>query len=182
MDNGNKLFKIKGKAWKIEREGKLIDDIDTDMIYHNKYLHIVDKKEMARYAFSNLDGWKNFPELADSDGILIVGENFGCGSSRQHAVDCFISLGIKAIIGKSFGAIYKRNAINSGLAIFECRDIDKADIRTGDEIEIDIKTGNILKNEKRVARAKPMSKIQLDIYKAGNLFEYAKKMEKSFMP
>ena len=168
---------IKGRVWKVERDGKLIDDIDTDMIYHNKYLHIVDKKEMAKYAFSNLEGWRDFPEKAKEGDILIVGENFGCGSSRQHAVDCFISLGIAAIIGKSFGAIYKRNAINSGLAILECKYIDKADIRTGDEIEINIETGEIFKNGVMVAKAKPMSKIQLEIYKAGNLFEYAKKIE-----
>ena len=85
---------IKGRVWKIERDNKLIDDIDTDMIYHNKYLHIVDKNEMAKYAFSNLDGWKDFPMKARKGDLLIVGENFGCGSSRQHAVDCFISLGI----------------------------------------------------------------------------------------
>ena len=177
MNNIDKtLDKIKGRVWKIERDGKLIDDIDTDMIYHNKYLHIVDKKEMGKYAFSNLDGWKNFPELVRNGDILIVGENFGYGSSRQHAVDCFISLGIKAIIGKSFGAIYKRNAINSGLAIFECKNIDKSDIKNGDIIEIDIETGKILKNGRQVAKAKPMSKIQLAIYKAGNLFEYAKKI------
>ncbi|KAA0006577.1 MAG: 3-isopropylmalate dehydratase [Thermoplasmata archaeon] len=168
---------IKGRVWKVERDGKLIDDIDTDMIYHNKYLHIVDRKEMAKYAFSNLEGWKDFPEKARKGDVLIVGENFGCGSSRQHAVDCFISLGIAAIIGKSFGAIYKRNAINSGLAILECKDIDKADIKTGDEIEINIETGEIFKNGVVVAKAKPMSKIQLEIYKAGNLFEYAKKMK-----
>ena len=168
---------IKGRVWKVERDGKLIDDIDTDMIYHNKYLHIVDRKEMAKYAFSNLEGWKDFPEKARKGDVLIVGENFGCGSSRQHAVDCFISLGIAAIIGKSFGAIYKRNAINSGLAILECKDIDKADIKTGDEIEINIETGEIFKNGIVVAKAKPMPRIQLEIYKAGNLFEYAKKIE-----
>ncbi len=168
---------IRGRVWKIEKNGRLIDDIDTDMIYHNKYLHIVDKKEMAKYAFSNLEGWKDFPQKAKHGDILIVGDNFGCGSSRQHAVDCFISLGIAAIVGKSFGAIYKRNAINSGLAILECKDIDKADIKTGDNIEIDIKTGEIFKNGAVIAKAKPMSKIQLEIYKAGNLFEYAKKIE-----
>jgi len=168
---------IRGRVWKIEKNGKLIDDIDTDMIYHNKYLHIVDKKEMAKYAFSNLEEWKDFPQKARHGDVLIVGENFGCGSSRQHAVDCFISLGIAAIIGKSFGAIYKRNAINSGLAILECKNIDEADIKTGDEIEINIETGEIFKNGVMVAKAKPMSKIQLEIYKAGNLFEYAKKIE-----
>lgn len=165
---------IEGRVWVIEKDGKLIDDIDTDMIYHNKYLHITDKKEMAKYAFSNLPGWQDFPEKARKGDIIIAGDNFGCGSSRQHAVDCFISLGIKAIIAKSFGAIYKRNAINSGLAVLECKDIDKARLKNGDIIEVDLENGEIKKDGKIVAKAKPMNPVQAAIYRAGNLFAYAK--------
>ncbi|MEM1513597.1 MAG: 3-isopropylmalate dehydratase [Candidatus Thermoplasmatota archaeon] len=167
-------MKISGRVWKIEREGKLIDDIDTDMIYHNKYLYITDKREMGKYAFSNLEGWEDFPKKARKGDIIFAGENFGCGSSRQHAVDCFIQIGINAIVAKSFGAIYKRNAINSGLAILECKDIDKIDIKSGEEIEIDLLNGEIIKNGKILMKTKPMSTIQYAIYKAGNLFEYAK--------
>ncbi|MCD6330871.1 MAG: 3-isopropylmalate dehydratase [Thermoplasmata archaeon] len=170
-------MKVAGRVWVLEKDGKLIDDIDTDMIYHNKYLHVIDKKEMAKYAFSNLEGWQDFPEKAKKGDIIIAGENFGCGSSRQHAVDCFIALGIEAIIAKSFGAIYKRNAINSGLAVLECKEIDKAALKNGDVIEVDFLTGDILKDGKLVAKAKPMSKVQAEIYKAGNLFEYAKKIK-----
>ena len=170
-------MKVAGRVWVLEKDGKLIDDIDTDMIYHNKYLHIIDKKEMAKYAFSNLEGWQDFPEKAKKGDIIIAGENFGCGSSRQHAVDCFIALGIEAIMAKSFGAIYKRNAINSGLAVLECKEIDKAGLKNGDVIEVDFLTGDILKDGKLVAKAKPMSKVQAEIYKAGNLFEYAKKIK-----
>jgi len=170
-------MKVVGRVWVLEKDGKLIDDIDTDMIYHNKYLHIVDKKEMAKYAFSNLEGWQDFPKMAREGDIVIAGENFGCGSSRQHAVDCFLALGVRAIIAKSFGAIYKRNAINSGLAVLECKEIDKAGLKSGDIIEVNFLTGDILKDGKLIAKAKPMSKVQADIYKAGNLFEYAKKMK-----
>ena len=165
---------IEGRVWVIEKDGKLIDDIDTDMIYHNKYLHITDKKEMAKYAFSNLPGWQDFPQKARKGDIIIAGENFGCGSSRQHAVDCFISLGIEAIIAKSFGAIYKRNAINSGLAVLECKDIDKAGLKNGDIIEVNLDNGEVEKNGKIVAKAKPMNPVQAAIYRAGNLFAYAK--------
>ncbi|HHF55680.1 MAG TPA: 3-isopropylmalate dehydratase [Thermoplasmatales archaeon] len=165
---------IEGRVWVIEKDGKLIDDIDTDMIYHNKYLHITDKKEMAKYAFSNLPGWQDFPQKARKGDIIIAGENFGCGSSRQHAVDCFISLGIEAIIAKSFGAIYKRNAINSGLAVLECKDIDKAGLKNGDIIEVNLDNGEVKKNGKIVAKAKPMNPVQAAIYRAGNLFAYAK--------
>ncbi len=167
-------MKIEGRVWVIEKDGRLIDDIDTDMIYHNRYLHITDKKEMAKYAFSNLPGWQDFPNKAKEGDIIIAGDNFGCGSSRQHAVDCFISLGIKAIIAKSFGAIYKRNAINSGLAVLECKDIDKAGLKNGDFIEVDLESGEIKKNGKVVAKAKPMNPVQAAIYRAGNLFAYAK--------
>ncbi len=169
-------LKVEGRIWKIEKEGKLIDDIDTDMIYHNKYLHILDKKEMAKYAFSNLEGWQDFPKMAREGDIIIAGENFGCGSSRQHAVDCFLALGIKAIIAKSFGAIYKRNAINSGLLVLECKDIDKANLKNGDYIEINLENGEIKKDGKVVAKTKPMGRVQTAIYKAGNLFAYAKSL------
>ena len=167
---------IKGRVWKVERDGKLIDDIDTDMIYHNKYLHIIDRKEMAKYAFSNLEGWKDFAKKAQKGDILILGANFGAGSSRQQAVDCFISLGIQLLIAKSFGAIYKRNAINAGLPILQADIIDeKKLIETGDELVVNLQTGeikNLTKNH--TFKTEGMSQVQMDIYQAGNLFEYAK--------
>lgn len=169
-------MKVKGRVWKIERNGKLVDDIDTDMIYHNRYLHVTEQEEMAKYAFSNLEGWQDFPKKVSKGDIIIAGENFGCGSSRQHAVDCFIALGISCIMAKSFGAIYKRNAINSGLAVLECKKIDEAEIETGDEIEVDFETGEIIKGGKCILKAQPMSKIQHAIYVAGNLFNYAKEI------
>jgi len=161
---------IKGKVWFIkDEEGNLIDNIDTDQIYHNKYLTITDKEKMKEYAFSNLKGWTEFPNKAKQSDILVVGKNFGAGSSRQQAVDCFISLGIKAIVGESFGAIYKRNAINSGFPIIECKDISQK-LKTGAEIEVDLTKGEITisRTQERI-KCKPTSKIQLEIYKAGGL-------------
>ena len=115
---------ITGKVWVIKDEhGNAIESIDTDQIFHNKYLTITEKEKMKDYAFSNLDGWTDFPLKARKGDILVVGKNFGAGSSRQQAVDCFSALGIQAIIGESFGAIYKRNAINSGYPIIECAGI-----------------------------------------------------------
>ena len=170
---------IKGRVWKVTDEnGRRIDDIDTDMIFHNRYLYITDINEMGKYAFSNLPGWEDFPNRAKPGDILIVGRNFGAGSSRQHAVDCFIALGIAAIVGESFGAIYKRNVINSGLPLIEAPGIFDSDIRTGDVIEINIETGEIHRDGELVFRAKPMSGVALDIYDAGGIFEYGKKIEK----
>ncbi len=175
---------LKGRVWVIrDNEGNRIDDIDTDMIFHNKYLHITDINEMGQYAFDNLKGWEDFSKKAKKGDILIVGRNFGSGSSRQQAVDCFIALGIQAIVGESFGAIYKRNVINSGFPLVECPDIMGKDengeyfIESGDEIEIDLEKGvikNITKNKE--IKCKPFSRVQMDIYQAGDLFTYGKEI------
>ncbi|NIA09879.1 MAG: 3-isopropylmalate dehydratase [Nitrospiraceae bacterium] len=165
---------ITGRIWVLRKEGNLIDDIDTDMIFHNKYLHITNVADMGKYALGNLDGWEDFPDKAREGDIIIAGKNFGAGSSRQQAVDCFISLGIKAIIAKSFGSIYKRNAINSGLPILECPGMDENNFGNGDIISVNLETGIIKKDGSEIEKAKPMSEVQMDIYQAGNLFEYGK--------
>lgn len=163
---------IKGKIWLLtDTDGKLIDDIDTDMIFHNRYLAITDINEMGQYTFDNLDGWEDFAQKAESDDIVIAGHNFGAGSSRQQAVDCFISLEIKAILAFSFGAIYKRNAINSGLPILEILQIKLDKLRQRQELEINLETGEASSG---FISLKPFSKVQMDIYKAGSLFVYGK--------
>ncbi|MHA2345082.1 MAG: LeuD/DmdB family oxidoreductase small subunit [Candidatus Hodarchaeales archaeon] len=176
----NKETLLKGKAIVIkDTNGKSIDDIDTDMIFHNKHLHITNINEMGQFSFGNLPGWEEFPNLTSGNDFLIVGENFGAGSSRQQAVDCFRSLGVIAIIGESFGAIYKRNAINSGLPLIIAPKIMEAEIKTGDELNIDLTSGKISNNitKKLIQSVKPLSNVQIDIYQAGNLFEYGKSQE-----
>ncbi|MHA1942003.1 MAG: LeuD/DmdB family oxidoreductase small subunit [Candidatus Hodarchaeales archaeon] len=176
----NKETLLKGKAIVIkDTNGKSIDDIDTDMIFHNKHLYITNINEMGQFSFGNLPGWEEFPNLTSGNDFLIVGENFGAGSSRQQAVDCFRSLGVIAIIGESFGAIYKRNAINSGLPLIIAPKIMEAEIKTGDELNIDLTSGKISNNitKKLIQSVKPLSNVQLDIYQAGNLFEYGKSQE-----
>lgn len=162
---------IKGKVWVIKDDrGNTIDNIDTDQIYHNQYLTITDKQEMKNFCFSNLKGWKDFPEKGKPGDILVVGNNFGAGSSRQQAVDCFYSLGIVLIIGESFGAIYKRNAINSGFPILECSHITQI-LESGDRITIDLLQGKIqIHKTGNTTDCKPFSKIQWEIYRAGGLF------------
>ncbi len=172
-------MKIKGRVWVLkDKNGNLISDIDTDMIFHNRYLAITDINEMGKYALDNLEGWEDFSQKAQKGDIIIAGENFGSGSSRQQAVDCFKALGIALIIAKSFGAIYKRNAINSALPIIEARNIEEIEAKDGDEIEVDIDTGLIvnLSNGKKTY-AKPFSNVQKEILEAGGLFEYAKKLD-----
>jgi len=171
---------IEGKAVVLtDKEGKMIGNIDTDMIFHNRYLHITEISEMGQYTLDNLDEWKDFAKRIQDEKwtFLITGENFGSGSSRQQAVDCFAALGIKAIIGMSFGAIYKRNTINSGMPLVQLEDFDPAILSTGDELKLDLEQEKLDNNRtgKSVA-VKPLSRVQLDIYQAGNLFDYAKKM------
>ena len=171
-----KALNISGKAWVIDDSNQqLIDNIDTDMIFHNSYLHITELNEMGKYAFDNLDGWKDFSNRAKPGDIIIAGKNFGAGSSRQQAVDCFRALGIPLVVAQSFGAIYKRNAINSGLAIIETGEIssDELKILAGKNISVDMLSGVISSNGMQL-QVKPMSNVQKEIYLAGNLFNYGR--------
>lgn len=167
-EHPKKPTKIQGRVWVV-----LIDNVDTDMIYHNRYLTVTNIDEMGQYAFSNLEGWKDFPQNAKPEDILVIsGKNFGCGSSRQQAVDCFKAIGVSMIIAESFGAIYERNAINSGFPLMTAQDIGKLNLKNGDEIEVDFLNGDINKlSTKETIKAESFSKVQLDIYQRGGLLE-----------
>jgi 3-isopropylmalate dehydratase small subunit len=165
---------FKGRVWVLIRNGKLIDDIDTDMIFHNKYLAITEIAEMGQYAFDNLEGYKDFAKKAQPGDIVITGQNFGSGSSRQHAVDCFVALKTVCVAAQSFGAIYKRNAINSGFPILTITELDLGQVKTGDIVEMDSDTGTLKTDGKVIGKLEPLSTVQKDILKAGNVFEYAK--------
>jgi 3-isopropylmalate/(R)-2-methylmalate dehydratase large subunit len=155
---------IEGTAWVIQK-----DNIDTDMIYHNRYLTVTNTSEMAQYTFGNLKGYEQFAKEAKKGDIVIVGKNFGCGSSRQQAVDCFKALGISVIIAESFGAIYERNAINSGMPILVSEGITKK-IYHHDKVSIDLTTGMITDmTQAKAYQGKPFSQVQKDIYLRGGL-------------
>lgn len=157
-------LRVEGRAWVIRR-----DNIDTDMIFHNRYLSITDVDEMGQYTFDNLKGYENFAKEVKPGDIVIAGKNFGCGSSRQQAVDCFKSLAIGAIIAESFGAIYERNAINSGFPILIAEGITEK-INDGDLVRVDFINGEIFdRTQNKKYYAKPFSKSQLEIYKRGGL-------------
>jgi 3-isopropylmalate/(R)-2-methylmalate dehydratase small subunit len=95
--------------------------------------------------------------------VVVAGENFGSGSSRQQAVDCFISLGLQGVAAKSFGSIYKRNIINTGFPMLEITDLENSILETGKTLEFDTETGEIFDNEKIVGHFKEFSKVQKDI-------------------
>jgi 3-isopropylmalate/(R)-2-methylmalate dehydratase small subunit len=171
-----------GRLWVLRApDGELYDDIDTDMIFHNRYLHITDLAEMGQYTLDNLQGWEDFAQKAGPGDIVMAGANFGAGSSRQQAVDCFRALGISAIIAESYGAIYKRNAINSGFPILVLPDLTQTqtEFQTGDLVAVGFKTGRLVLNGKRVFIAEHFSRVQMDIYQAGNLFAYGRTLDQA---
>jgi 3-isopropylmalate/(R)-2-methylmalate dehydratase large subunit len=157
---------LEGRVWYIKQ-----DDIDTDMIFHNRYLSITDINEMGQYTFNNLEGYNDFASKAKPGDIIVVQKNFGSGSSRQQAVDCFKALGIQAIVAESFGAIYERNAINAAFPIIRYNSIDELELENKDNIKVNLETGEITntKNNKTI-KAEPFSDVQMEIYQNGGLF------------
>lgn len=156
---------LEGKVWIISK-----DNIDTDMIFHNRYLAITDIKEMGKYAFDNLKGFEDFASKVNRGDFIVTGRNFGSGSSRQQAVDCFISLGVSGIVAESFGAIYERNAINAALPVISCRNISDLDLNAGDKIQVNLITGVITSLlSGKTLQADPFSEVQLGIYLKGSL-------------
>jgi 3-isopropylmalate dehydratase small subunit len=164
-----------GRVWTItDNNNRLIPDIDTDQIFHNAYLHITEISKMGQYTFDNLEGWKDFHTRVKPGDIVTAGSNFGSGSSRQQAVDCFKALGVKLIIAVSFGAIYKRNAINSGFPILIFADAEKIinenKLANLANVEVDLLAGELTNRDTgEKFQLMPFSKVQKDIYDKGSL-------------
>ena len=156
-----------GRVWLIKQ-----DNIDTDMIFHNRYLTITDINQMGQYAFDNLEGYKDFAKKAQPGDIVIIGKNFGAGSSRQQAVDCFKSLGISCILAESYGVIYERNAINAAFPIltYNPEILIKLKLSDGDKIKINFISGKITNLTKNLfSEIEPFSDVQARIFKRGGL-------------
>jgi 3-isopropylmalate/(R)-2-methylmalate dehydratase small subunit len=157
---------LAGRAWKFG------DDIDTDAVIPGRYLVINDPGELAAHLFEGVR-----PEMASQASlgdVVVAGENFGCGSSREHAPLALKGAGISAVIAKSFARIFFRNAINIGLPLFVCADVDR--IRDGDAIEIDMAEG-IISNLTRGESYKttPLPPFLREIVEAGGLVEYTRR-------
>ncbi|MFO7652712.1 MAG: aconitase/3-isopropylmalate dehydratase large subunit family protein [Candidatus Krumholzibacteriia bacterium] len=161
---------LRGRVWLVDR-----DDVDTDMIYHNAHLAVTDPAQMGRHAFGNLPGWEDFPQVVRPGDVVMVGRNFGCGSSRQHAVDCFLSLGVAALVAESLGAIYERNAINAGLPLVVApwREAVAAGVlAAGREVTLNLETG-LLAWDGGELQGEPFSRVQMEIYQRGGLLAKA---------
>ncbi|MHA1199378.1 MAG: 3-isopropylmalate dehydratase [Candidatus Heimdallarchaeaceae archaeon] len=153
-----------------------VDDIDTDQIFHQSLLTIHNPEEIKPHIFGNLEGFHDFGKEDNSNKILVVGKNFGKGSTRQQAVTGFLAHNIKAIIGESFGPIYYSNAVNAGLLLVEVPEIVSFDIDKDDEIEIDINQSIILNKTKITQIAcKKIPQPVLDIINAGGLLQLGEK-------
>ena len=116
------------------------DNVDTDVIIPARYLNTIDKKELASHCMEDID--KNFVNKVENGDIMIAGNNFGCGSSREHAPIAIKESGISLVIAKSFARIFYRNSINIGLAILECPEAAE-NISEGDKVEADLDKGVI---------------------------------------
>lgn len=116
------------------------DNVDTDVIIPARYLNTSEPSELAKFCMEDID--KTFAQEVKEGDIIIAGENFGCGSSREHAPIAIKASGVKAVIAKSFARIFFRNAINIGLVILKNSDLPD-EVTKGDNIEIDVENGKI---------------------------------------
>jgi len=144
-------------------------DIDTDVIIPARYLNTSVPEELAKHCMEDLD--PDFVSKIEFGDILVAEENFGCGSSREHAPISIKAAGISVVIAKSFARIFYRNAINTGLAIMESAEAVDG-ISDGDEVEVDADAGVIVNvTTGQTYRAQPFPPFVKDIIEKGGLIE-----------
>ena len=155
---------IDGKVWTF---GK---DIDTDLIIAARYLNTSVPEELAKHVMEDAD-----PEFVNNmsvGDVIVAGENFGCGSSREHAPIALKAAGVAAIIAPTFARIFYRNAFNMGLPIFELA--ESAEINEGDEISVDMNAGTITnKTTNKTYNFVPIPEFMQELIDAGGLMNFA---------
>ncbi len=157
---------IEGKVW---RFGK---DIDTDLIIAARYLNTSDPKELAKHVMEDAD--PEFVNKMTPGDIIVADENFGCGSSREHAPIALKASGVAAVVAPTFARIFYRNAFNMGLPIFELKEANE--IKEGDVISIDMDNGEIVnKTQNKTYKFVPIPEFMQELIEAGGLMEFAKK-------
>ena len=149
------------------------NNVDTDVIIPARYLNTIDKKELASHCMEDLDA--TFVTRVKAGDIMVAGDNFGCGSSREHAPIAIKESGISLVIAKNFARIFYRNSINIGLPIIECPEAVDA-ISEGDELEVDMDKGVIYdKTTGKSFDTAPFPAFIQDIISNGGLIESIKK-------
>lgn len=160
-------MKLKGKVHKFG------DDINTDEIIPARYLNTADPEQLAAHCMEDAD--PNFVKNLSKGDIIVGGENFGCGSSREHAPLAIKASGVSCVIAKNFARIFYRNAINIGLVILASPEaVDH--VKNGDKLEVDLTKGTIKKyRAKTEYSSEVFPGFIREIIKSGGLIEYAKK-------
>jgi len=155
---------IDGKVWTF---GK---DIDTDLIIAARYLNTSVPEELAKHVMEDAD-----PEFVNNmsvGDVIVAGENFGCGSSREHAPIALKAAGVAAVIAPTFARIFYRNAFNMGLPIFELQ--ESSEINEGDNISVDMNAGTITnKTTNKVYNFVPIPEFMQELIDAGGLMNFA---------
>ncbi len=155
---------IDGKVWTF---GK---DIDTDLIIAARYLNTSVPEELAKHVMEDAD--PEFVHKMQKGDVIVAGENFGCGSSREHAPIALKAAGVAAVIAPTFARIFYRNAFNMGLPIFELP--QSSEISEGDEISIDMNAGTITnKTTNKTYEFTPIPAFMQELIDAGGLMNFA---------
>ncbi|MEA3371865.1 MAG: 3-isopropylmalate dehydratase small subunit [Campylobacterota bacterium] len=155
---------IDGKVWTF---GK---DIDTDLIIAARYLNTSVPEELAKHVMEDAD--PEFVSKMSVGDVIVAGENFGCGSSREHAPIALKAAGVAAIIAPTFARIFYRNAFNMGLPIFELP--ESAEIKEGDEVRVDMNAGTITnKSTNKTYNFVPIPEFMQELIDAGGLMNFA---------
>lgn len=165
-------MRIQGRVWKYG------DNVNTDVIFPGKYTYtITDRREMAQHALEDLD--PSFASGVRPGDVIVAGRNWGCGSSREQAAVCLKEAGVGAIVAESFGRIFYRNALNSGLPAIICPEAAQA-LAAGDEVEIDLASGVIRRGDD-LWRFPPLPPSAMALIEAGGLIPYLKQKLASTM-
>lgn len=155
--------RIRGRAWVVG------DHVDTDVIIPARYLTTSDPAELARHVLEDLD--PTLRTRIQPGDILVAGENFGCGSSREHAPIALKAAGIACVVARSFARIFYRNAVNIGLPVVQCK--QSLPVRSEQVIAIDFDAGMVIDEATgAVYQAEPLPDVMRDILEAGGLVPY----------
>ncbi len=156
---------MQGKVWKFG------NNIDTDLIIAARYLNTSEPSQLAKYVMEDAD--PEFVTKMSYGDIIVAGENFGCGSSREHAPIALKAAGISAVIAPTFARIFYRNAFNMGLPIFELA--ESVEILEGDTVKVDMEKGEVINiTQAKTYTFSPIPAFMQELVDAGGLIEFAK--------
>lgn len=155
---------------------KFKSNVDTDVIIPARYLNTTDPKELAAHCMEDIDA--EFANKVEEGDIIVAEDNFGCGSSREHAPISIKASGVSCVIANDFARIFYRNALNIGLPILECAEA-VAGTGAGDKLDIDLAKG-IIKNitTGKEYKAKPFPPYIMELIADGGLINHVKKVVK----